>query len=99
MKKHRYQVTLTYLADPEGAPRQRPPLQFETSNHDDIFAIVERMRTRPDLSPDDAASFAVGLKLFSEIMLENRENPLFAAFLPHFGEFMKELKKGLKASG
>ncbi|MGL4410083.1 MAG: DUF3861 family protein [Zoogloea sp.] len=43
---------------------------------------------------ESATAFAVGLKLFGEVMLENRQHPLFADFLPQFGQFMKQLKKG-----
>ena len=38
------------------------------------------MRGRGDFDPDTATSFAVGLKLFSEVLLENRDHPLFADF-------------------
>ena len=41
-------------------------------------------------------SFAVGLKLFSEVMLEHRDHPLFQEFLPQFGQFMKNLKQQVK---
>jgi hypothetical protein len=34
----------------------------------------------------------IGLKLFSEVMLKNRNHPLFEEFLPAFGVFMKKLK-------
>jgi hypothetical protein len=52
------------------------------------------MRSRADLAPDAATALAVGLKLFSEVMLENRGHPLFAEFAPHFRDFMKTLKQG-----
>lgn len=95
MKQHRYRVTLEHLADAKGAPSAYDaPLRFEVGNHDDVFAIVERMRTRADLAPDAATALAVGLKLFSEVMLENRGHPLFAEFAPHFRDFMKTLKQG-----
>ncbi|HEX8606676.1 MAG TPA: DUF3861 domain-containing protein [Pseudoduganella sp.] len=94
MKQHRYRVTLEHLQDPGGNPVTRAPLAFEVGNHDDIFAIVERMRGRADFSPETATAFAVGLKLFSEVMLENRDHPLFADFRQHFQQFMKEVKKG-----
>ncbi len=98
MKKHRYRVTLEHLADAGGNPSQyERPLQFEVANHDDIFAIVERLRQRSDFTERDAMAFGVGLKLFSETMLENKDNPLFSSFKPHFMEFMKELKKGPSA--
>ncbi len=50
------------------------------TNHDDILEIVERIRARDDLNfgPEQSAAFAVGLKLFSEVMIENRKHPVFA---------------------
>lgn len=36
--------------------------------------------------------FAVGLKLFSEVLLQNRKNPLFEDIAPAFRDFMKKLK-------
>lgn len=95
MKQHQYRVSLEHLADADGnRSAHDQALQFEVGNHDDIFAIVERMRGRGDFDPDTAAAFGVGLKLFSEVMLENKDHPLFAEFKPHFMAFMKKLKNG-----
>lgn len=93
MKQHRYRITLEHLADAEGQPSiHDTPLQFEVRNHDDLFAVVERVRQRGDFDDAAATAFAIGLKLFSEVMLENRDNPLFKEFAPAFGDFMKKLK-------
>lgn len=97
MKQHRYRVTLEHLADADGAPSHHPPLRFEVGNHDDIIAIVERLRGRGDFSPGAAAALGVGLKLFSEVMLHEMSNPLFVSFRPHFVQFMKQLKQGPEA--
>lgn len=94
MKQHRYRVTVEHLADAQGKASTQAPLRFEVGNHDDIVAIVDRLRGRGDFDPQAAAAFGVGLKLFSEVMLENKDNPLFTAFRPHFGQFMKTLKAG-----
>ncbi len=94
MKQHRYRITLEHIADKNGALSAAGTLQFEAENHDDIFEIVERLRGRGDFNADVAAALAVGLKLFSEVMLEEKENPLFSSFRPHFMQFMKKLKKG-----
>jgi hypothetical protein len=94
MKQHRFRITVEHLADSQGTPSTSEPLQFEVGNHDDIFSIVERLRRRGDFSEEDSTAFGVGLKLFSEVMQENREHPLFSSFAPHFAEFMKSLKKG-----
>lgn len=44
---------------------------------------------------DATAAFALGLKLFGETLLENRQHPLFEQLLPQFGQFMKHLKHTL----
>lgn len=88
MSQYRYKVTL------ESLPESQASLQFEVGSHDDIFAVVERVRQRGDFSETSATAFGVGLKLFSEVMLENRDHPLFAEFRPHFAQFMRALKQG-----
>ena len=93
MKKHHYRVTVDYLADADNQPVNVAPLQFDAPNHDDVFALIDKMGSRTDLSRDDVARFVVGLKLMSEVMLENRDDPLFSALKPHFSAFMQELKK------
>lgn len=95
MKQHRYRITVEHLALPDGSPpAEAHPLRFEARNHDELGAIVARVQQRGDLSPEDATAFAIGLKLFSEVMLENRKLPLFAEFQPHFKAFMQTLKQG-----
>lgn len=95
MRQHRYRITVEHLADTHGAPSTHPtPLTFEVGNHDDILTVVERLRLRDDLPADSATALGVGLKLFGEVMLEHKTHPLFAGLLPHFGEFMRQLKKG-----
>ena len=95
MKQHRYRITVEHLALPDGSPPGPDrSLRFEAGNHDDILAIVARMGQRGDLPPADATALAVGLKLFSEVMLQHRAHPLFADFAPHFKAFMQQLKRG-----
>lgn len=92
MKRHTYRIRVEHVADKEGNPIADRSLSFTTTNHDEITEIVERIRNTRQFEGDDAAAFAVGLKLFSEIMLKNKENPLFSEFRPHFMAFMKKLK-------
>lgn len=92
MKEHRYRVTLEYLAAPDGQPSSKEPLVFEAGNHDDIFRIVELMHSRALLDASTSTAFIVGLKLFGEVILKNRNDPLFADFWPHFHAFMKHFK-------
>ncbi|MEN8764598.1 DUF3861 family protein, partial [Wenyingzhuangia sp.] len=39
-----------------------------------------------------SVEFAIGLKLFSEVMLKNKDNPLFEEFRPAFSALMKKIK-------
>ena len=96
MKKNRYRITVEYLPETPDAATVTSPLQFEANNHDDIFAIVQLLRSRGDFEPSAAAAFGVGLKLFSEVMLEDKNHPLFTTFRPHFAQFMRELKQGVR---
>jgi Domain of Unknown Function with PDB structure (DUF3861) len=93
MKGHLYRVTVEHLEDPKGNAVVADPLSFQARNHDDLLPIVARMRARGMFEPDEAAALAIGLKLFGEVMLRNREHELFAPLQPHFAEFIKRLKK------
>jgi hypothetical protein len=90
--KHQFRITVEQIADNHGNPGIHPPLTFMAGNHDNILDIVSRIQARGQFSPESAAAFAIGLKLFGEVMLEHRHDPLFDDFQPHFKEFMKTLK-------
>jgi hypothetical protein len=82
--------------EPTAAPREDavlpPPLSFEAANHDDIVAIVQRVRANAGLEPDDAASVAIGLKLLGEVVLKQKDNALFDPLRPAIREFVGRLK-------
>ncbi|CNE89425.1 DUF3861 domain-containing protein [Yersinia mollaretii] len=96
MPGYRYRITVEPLTDRKGEPVDKAPVIFEVENHDEILGIIERLQAREDLNfgKDKTAAFAVGLKLFSETMMENRKHPLFAPLRTAFMEFMTLLKKG-----
>ena len=97
MKQHQYHVTVQHLKDAKGqASTYTERLEFYTGNHDDIFEIVERLNSAEFFDDQTTKAFAVGLKLYSEVMLENKDHPLFEEFLPQFGQFMKNLKQHVK---
>jgi hypothetical protein len=99
MPGHRFRITVEALSDRKGEPVDKAPLSFEVENHDDILGIVEHIKAREDLNfgENNSAAFAVGLKLFSEVMIENRKHPVFAPLREAFKEFMMGLKKGPNA--
>ena len=93
MKQHQFRLTLEHLADQDGQPVAAKPLVFQAPNHDNIFDIVKLTEQREGFTPEMAQRFAVGLKLMGEVMLENKEHPLFAELKPHFMEIMKAVKR------
>ena len=93
MKGHKFRVTIEHVATPKGEAVEREPLVFEAVNHDDIVAIAERMIASGKWGDkDQAAQLLIGLKMFSEVALWNRDDPLFAAVRPALSEFVAGLK-------
>jgi hypothetical protein len=93
MKGHLYRLTLEHLEDSKGNPVEKPPLQFEVKNHDDLYSIVEKVQAKGLFDANESAAFAIGLKLFREVMLHHRDAEVFKELDPHFSEFMKAFKK------
>ncbi|GAA4492704.1 DUF3861 domain-containing protein [Hymenobacter ginsengisoli] len=93
-RANRYRVTVELLTLASGLAATASPLQLEVDNHDEILGIVRRLQEKnPFNDPQQAAALAVGLKLFSEVMLQNRRHPVFEELLPAFWVFMEKLKK------
>ena len=67
-------------------------LSFEADNHDDIFDIVRRQRSKGVWDDATAAQLAVGLKLFTEVTLHHRKDPLFEPLMQPMREFIGRLK-------
>ena len=83
---HRFRITVEPLSS------AADPLTFEVENHDDIISIAHRMNGRFDLDEESSKAFGIGLKLFGEIILKNRNRPPFDQIRPAMGEFMKAVK-------
>jgi hypothetical protein len=94
MKNHLYRFTIEHLADKDGNETGANPLVFEKGMHDDLFKIIDAMKSKALLDEGDTIAFVTGLKLFGEILLKNPDNALFQQFKPQFASFMKELKSG-----
>jgi len=92
MNSYRYRVTVEKLSDAKGQPVHGQSLSFYTANHDDILAMVARLQAKLPLDAGTAASLGVGLKLFSEVSLMRRNDPMFAQILPALSEFIQQLK-------
>ena len=93
MNSYRYKITVEALTGAKGEPVEGQTLSFEAANHDDILGIVERMQARLPFDGDTVASLGVGLKLFSEVALTERQDPMFSMIQPALSEFVKGLKR------
>lgn len=92
-RTNKYKLNLELLATTKVEGTVYSPIELEFDNHDNIFTIIERMKQRNLFQTENQSiEFAIGLKMFSEVMLKNRDNPLFSDFSPAFREFMKKLK-------
>ncbi len=94
MKQHKYQISVKHFVDPKGQPSTyTEDLVFTAYNHDDIFKVLEKLQQKKIIDEESMKSFAVGLKLMGEVLLENKHIPLFKDFSPQFIEFIKSIKK------
>ena len=94
MKKgNKYKITLEQIDLLDKEATLKEPISFEFMNHDEIFKIIEIINAKnPFEEENQATEFALGLKLFTEVMLKNKQHPLFEDLRPAIMEFMKKLK-------
>ena len=91
-RNNNYQIDLKELTLKDGSQGTKN-LNFEFDNHDDLFNIFEVVKSKQIFEDENTATeFALGLKLFTEVMLKNKQHPLFKELRPAIMEFMKKLK-------
>ena len=90
---HLYRIRVDHVQDAHGVAQDGRFVEFTAENHDDIIAIIDRVRGKAVVPEDEAAAFSVGLKLLGEVMLRHRKEPLFTDFGDAFMHFMKRLKQ------
>ena len=91
---NQYKLTLEALSLKHQPEAELPSISFEFENHDNLFKIIEMAKAKNIFDDENqAVEFALGLKLFTEVVLKNRENPIFSDLKPAIGEFMKKLKQ------
>lgn len=92
-RNNRYKINLQEIELKDGTQSGKS-IEFEFDNHDDILQLLEQTKSKEWFEDNKQnVEFVVGLKLFSEVLLNNRKSPLFEEFAPSFADFMKKLKK------
>ena len=94
MNSYRYHITVEMTHDQKGepVPDDTRSLHFEAANHDDLLEIAQRIRRKQYFDAKTAASLTIGLKLFAEVVLQHRNDPLFAGLREPIAEFIQRLK-------
>lgn len=91
-RNNTYQLDLKELKLKDGSEGTKN-ISLEFDNHDNIFNIFEVIRSRQIFEDENTSTkFVLGLKLFTEVMLKNKQHPLFEELRPAITEFMKKLK-------
>ena len=91
-RNNTYQLDLKELKLKDGSEGTKS-LNLDFDNHDDLFNIFEVIKSKKIFDDENTATeFALGLKLFTEVMLKNKQHPLFEELRPAIMEFMKKLK-------
>jgi hypothetical protein len=92
-RTNRYKLTLEEISLAKEEDIKNDPLTLEFDNHDNIFKIVNAIKSKNIFDDENQSTeFAIGLKMFTEVILKNREQELFKELQPAIGEFMKKLK-------
>lgn len=91
-KNNKYHLVLQELSSKDCSEGNKS-LEFDFENHDDLFQIFEVIKAKKVFDNEGTAQeFALGLKLFTEVMLKNKQHTLFEELRPAIMEFMKKLK-------
>lgn len=91
-KFNKYQLTLEEIEKKDQSIAEQS-ISLTIENHDDLFKILAFAESANFFeNSKDNTEFFIGLKLFSEVMLRNKNNPIFENFLPAFMELMKTIK-------
>ncbi|MBT9239910.1 DUF3861 domain-containing protein [Vibrio splendidus] len=93
-KHNNYRITIEEVSVKED--RELQTMQFEIEDRENMFAIVEKIKQDSGLDEQSAARLGVSIRLLGPLMMQDRKHPLFLNFMPHFRDFMQNLKKTLK---
>ncbi|MFS1860070.1 DUF3861 domain-containing protein [Vibrio lentus] len=93
-KYNNYRITIEEVNIKED--RELQTMQFEIEDRENMFAIVEKIKQDSGLDEQSAARLGVSIRLLGPMMMQDRKHPLFVDFMPHFRNFMQNLKSTLK---
>lgn len=88
-----YEISFKQVRNNKGEPVDSQSIDLTFQNHDDVNKIIELISEK-DLFKEasHAKQFVIGLKLFGDVIMKNRDLELFSEMQPAFIAFMKKLK-------
>lgn len=91
-KNNRYKIVIEEI-ELKYRTHSGKSIAFEFENHDNILSFIERTKDSDRFeNKAENTKFVAGLQLFSDVLLRNRNNPLFEDFAPALSAFMKKVK-------
>lgn len=95
-QNYKFRISVQALDERDQPQVDEQALQFVAGNHDNILEIARRLRQGLHFDEQTSDAFAVGLKLFTEVLLQNKDDPLFTELKPAVTAFMKKLKATIR---
>ncbi|UOO90894.1 DUF3861 domain-containing protein [Vitreoscilla massiliensis] len=89
MSAHQYRISVEKIE----ASATRHVMTFAASNHDDIEKVLQHLQRKLPVSKAEQQAFAVGLKLFSEVVLKHRNEAPFDELFGIIGSLMRTVKQ------
>ena len=89
MSTHQYRVSVEKIE----ATANRHLMTFAVSNHDDIEKVLQHLQRKLPISAAEQQAFAVGLKLFAEVVLQHRHEAPFQQWFGDMGQLMRSIKQ------
>lgn len=93
MAAHQHRITLEYLGGKHAGPDLHQPLVFTADNHDDLFEIIKKVQAAGIFDRETSAALALGMKLFSEVMLKHKKDPMFEPMLAAYRDYISVFKQ------
>ena len=89
MPAHPYRISVTKLAN----NTEQHLMTFDVKNHDEIEKVLAGLQKKLPVSYVEQQAFAVGLKLFAEVILQHRHEAPFQQWFGDMGQLMRSIKQ------
>ncbi len=92
-KENDYRITIEEVTQ-NIENKKNVTLNFE--DRENLFSIIDNINQYSGLEKEDATRLAIAIRLLGPVMMKDRKHPLFVDFMPHFKNFMQNLKTTVK---